>query len=483
MHLPILNPSSPPRVLVVGDLMVDKYLWGTCDRVSPEAPVQVVNIRRESYTLGGAGNVVANLRSLGAQVEIVALVGHDIDQTPVHRLLIDTGVSTAGLVHDETRPTTVKTRVLAGQHQIVRFDLESTTPCARAQEEQVIDAAIKRIANSDVVIVSDYGKGLLTPAVVRKIIEHCRAKEVPVLIDPKGRDYTKYRGASLLTPNRKEAAAASNLNLDTEEGISTAGRKLVEEYQLAGCLITLSEDGMTLFTSDDEHRLPTAAQEVFDVTGAGDTVIAAVAFGIGTGLALLDACRFANRAAGVVVGKLGSATVTLQELRKPISASSSPPTTKAVEIEGLLLEVQRLRANGRRIVFTNGCFDILHAGHVDYLTRAASLGDALIVGLNSDESVRRIKGPQRPINNQQDRAQLLAAMSAVTYVVTFSEDTPASLIARILPDVLVKGGDYVADDIVGADVVRRAGGSVRVLQFVEGKSTTAIIERAAGAKR
>ena len=479
MKLPELDPAQPPRILVVGDLMIDRYLWGTCDRVSPEAPVQVVNVASESYALGGAGNVVANLASLGAKPQLVALVGSDLSQTRLPALLSEWGVSSDGLVRDDERPTTVKTRLLAAKHQIVRFDVESSAQCSEQCATELIERAKAALEQTDVVILSDYGKGLLTPRVARALIELCHARKVPVLVDPKGRDYEKYRGASLLTPNRREAAQATGIALDSQEHIRSAGRKLSHELGLGACLITLSEDGMALFHDQREFWLATEAREVFDVTGAGDTVIAAVAFGLAAGLPLADACRFANRAAGVVVGKVGSATVTLDELRAHrSSASFSRPEDKILEPERLLREVGRLRGQGQKIVFTNGCFDLLHAGHVQYLSRAANLGDVLIVGLNSDASVRRLKGERRPLNRESDRALLLAALSAVSYVVLFGEDTPLSLIRSIAPDVLVKGGDYVADQIVGADLVRAAGGSVEVLPFVAGHSTSALIERA-----
>jgi D-beta-D-heptose 7-phosphate kinase/D-beta-D-heptose 1-phosphate adenosyltransferase len=481
MKLPEIDPERPPRALVIGDLMIDRYLWGTCERISPEAPVQVVDVRRESYALGGAGNVIANLASLGAQVNLIALVGHDWTQSPLASLLAERGLTTSGLVRDDQRPTTVKTRLIAAHHQIVRFDTESTVPCPETCALAIVERAAQMIPDTQVVILSDYGKGLLTEGVVQALIKQCHRYGVPVLVDPKGRDFNKYRGASLLTPNRREAALASGLTLDSEQGIRRAGQKLRSDYGLEACLITLSEDGMALFAHAEEHWLPTEAQEVFDVTGAGDTVIAAVGFGLAAGLSLVEACRFSNRAAGVVVGKVGSASVTLDEIRAP-KGTLLPPQAKIVELEVLLEHVALLRSLGRKIVFTNGCFDLLHSGHVQYLTQAAALGAVLIVGLNSDASVRRIKGMNRPINDQNDRAIVLGGLSAVTYVVLFSEDTPLSLIQSISPDVLAKGGDYDPQQIIGADVVRAAGGTVTVIPFVAGKSTTALIERASGSK-
>ncbi|MET0384487.1 MAG: D-glycero-beta-D-manno-heptose-7-phosphate kinase [Polyangiales bacterium] len=481
-----LTAQKRPRLLVIGDLMLDRYLWGACDRVSPEAPVQVVRVERETCSLGGAGNVVANLRSLGATVELLAVVGDDAPRHALHDALTTLGVDPSGLVIDPSRPTTVKTRVLAAHHQLLRFDVEHTTPCTEAQASAILDGLQLRAADVDVVVLSDYAKGVLTPALVRACIERCVAAGVPIVVDPKGRDFSHYRGATLLTPNRKEAAAATGLTLDDDAGVDAAGRKLLADHALAGCLITLSEDGMALFDGDATHHLPTEAREVFDVSGAGDTVIATVAFGLALGLHLLDACQLANRAAGIVVGKLGAATVTLEELdeleglAEPAQPAPPPstPQAKILDQQALIAEVGRLRAAGRRVVFTNGCFDILHAGHVRYLDQASRLGDVLIVGLNSDDSVRRLKGPSRPINREHDRALLLAALSSVSFVTVFGDDTPLALIEGVLPDVLVKGGDWHPDDIVGGSAVRAAGGRVEALPFVAGQSTTQIIARA-----
>jgi D-beta-D-heptose 7-phosphate kinase/D-beta-D-heptose 1-phosphate adenosyltransferase len=456
--------------------------------------VQVVQVQRETYSLGGAGNVVANLRSLGAQVQLLALVGTDVNNTPIERLLSEQAVSPAGLIADASRPTTIKTRVLAAHHQLLRFDVERVAPCSNAAAAAILQALSQQAQAVDVVVLSDYGKGVLTPQLVRELIALCKRENLRVLVDPKGDDYTHYRGATLLTPNRKEAAAATGLALAGPNGADAttqAGARLLRELDLEACLITLSEDGMALFERDSApHRLPTQAREVFDVTGAGDTVIAAIAFALACGQSMLEACEFANRAAGVVVGKLGAATVTLDELTS--TRASQRPTTssthghgRALEPEAKILsqaalhaEIMRLRAAGQRIVFTNGCFDILHAGHIQYLNQAARLGDALVVGLNSDASVKRLKGPTRPLNSERDRAFLLAALSAVGYVAIFDQDTPLELITQLVPDVLVKGGDWRAEDIVGGSVVRAAGGRVAVLPFVDGHSTTGLIERA-----
>ena len=479
MKLPRVDNENPPRVLVIGDLMLDRYLWGTCDRVSPEAPVQVVKVVEETQALGGCGNVLANLAGLGARPQVIALVGRDDAAAQLQKLLDAIVPERRGIIVDEARPTTVKTRLVAARHQIVRFDTESTAPCSAASAAQLLELAEEMIPSSEVVVLSDYGKGLVTDEVAHAVIACCRRHKVQVLVDPKGHRYEKYRGASVLTPNRKEAAQATGSSLATREQISAAGAKLCRELDLDACLITLSEDGMALFTPEGDTWLPTVAREVFDVTGAGDTVIAALALGISLNMSLPEACEFANRAAGVVVGKVGAASVTLDEIDHAYGASRAiGPGDKIVELAELERKLALYRSEGRKIVFTNGCFDLLHAGHVQYLAAAAAMGDVLIVGLNSDESVRRLKGEGRPLNHELDRATILAGLHAVSYVVLFEEDTPLALIERIVPDVLVKGGDYEPDQIVGADVVRRAGGNVEVVPLMEGRSTTALVQRA-----
>jgi D-beta-D-heptose 7-phosphate kinase/D-beta-D-heptose 1-phosphate adenosyltransferase len=475
MKRPKIDPEDPPRVLVIGDLMLDRYLWGSCDRVSPEAPVQVVKVAEETHALGGCGNVLANLVSLGARPQVIALVGRDEANTRLQALLGAIIPDPRGILVDEARPTTVKTRLVAARHQIVRFDVESTAPCSAAHAARLLELADEMIPRSQVVVLSDYGKGLLTDELAAALIACCRRHGVRVLVDPKGQQYGKYAGASLLTPNRKEAALATGSPLATQEQIRAAGFKLCRDHHLDACLITLSEDGMALFTPQGETWLPTVAREVFDVTGAGDTVIAALALGLSTNMSLPEACGLANRAAGVVVGKVGAASVTLDEIDHVYSASARGKIVDLVELEQ---QVARHRSEGRKVAFTNGCFDLLHAGHVQYLAAAAAMADVLVVGLNSDASVARLKGEGRPLNTERDRATVLAGLSAVDYVTVFSDDTPLSLIERVVPDVLVKGADYEPDQIVGADVVRRAGGRVEVVPLVEGRSTTALVQRA-----
>ncbi len=468
--------THPPRVVVVGDVMIDRYLWGKCDRISPEAPVQVVAVDDESRCLGGAGNVAANLVGLGAQVSLVSVTGADDERGLLIGMLDDLGVDTVGLLAEEGRPTTVKCRIVASHHQVVRYDVETTRPIGETTQARLAERLSSIVDRADAVVLSDYGKGLLTPSFTRTVIDACRSSGVPVLCDPKGMDWSKYRGATAVTPNKKEASQVASTAITDDASLEGVGKELRSTYELEHLLITLSEEGMALFSEDGCHRIPTVAREVFDVTGAGDTVIAALAMGLGGGLAPFDACLFANAAAGVAVSKVGTAVVTLEQIARATSRSTTGSGAKVVSRDEIAEIAEQLRRKGKRIVFTNGCFDILHVGHVAVLEQAAAHGDVLVVGLNTDASVGRLK-PGRPFNHQDDRAQVLAALGAVDHVVSFDEDTPLELIRAIQPDVLVKGGDYAVRDIVGGDVVEARGGLVLTVPLVEGRSTTSLVER------
>lgn len=465
-----------PRALVVGDLMLDRYLWGRCERVSPEAPVQVVDVYEQSLALGGGGNVAANLVALGAEVEVASAIGGDERRTVLLGLCAELGLGTDNLVIEQGRPITEKTRIVAAHQQVVRYDLESRVPLAAETEARLIERGMEAAGAADVVVLSDYGKGVLTEGLCRALIGRARELGLPVLCDPKGRDWAKYARATLLTPNKKEAAELTRTSLADAASLERAGALLRAEYQAEHVLITLGEEGMALFGPEGLEHIPTLAREVFDVTGAGDTVIATVAFALGCGVAMSDACRFANAAAGVVVGKMGTAAVTLDEIAHSTQILRSSPSAKIVERTLLVERCEQLRRRGRRVVFTNGCFDLLHLGHVKLLEEAAGMGDVLVVGLNTDASVGRIK-PGRPINPERDRAYLLAALGCVDYVVLFDENTPRDLIAALRPDVLVKGGDYAEEDIVGADIVRGRGGVVRTVPLLAGRSTTGLLAR------
>lgn len=465
--------NKTPKVLVIGDLMIDHYLWGKCERISPEAPVQVVAIERETSVLGGAGNVIHNLRALGAEVEVLSVIGADNNAQELKKLLSNIQVNSDNLVIQENRNTSKKSRIIASQQQVVRYDKESTEDITLDSEEKIIQRVKADIEHYDIVLLSDYGKGVLTNALTRTIIDVANDAGKKVLVDPKGDDYTKYTGAYLLTPNKKEAIEASKVQIKDEKTLLEAIVKLKDICHLGVSLITLSEDGIAIY-DDTLRKHPTVAREVYDVTGAGDTVIASLGFSLACGYDIDKAVKFANLAAGVVVGKIGSATATLNEIieyESSLNKSTSDSHIKTLEeIELLSTE---LKKRGKKIVFTNGCFDILHVGHVKYLEEAKSYGDVLILGLNSDESVRRLKGPTRPVNNEDDRAYILASLEAVDYVVKFYDDTPYELIKAVKPHILVKGGDYEGKEVVGEDIANE----LRLVDFVDGKSTTKIIER------
>jgi len=468
--------NNKPNILVIGDLMIDHYLWGSCERISPEAPVQVVDIAKETSVLGGAGNVISNLKTLGAHVSVASVIGDDDNGVELVAMLKEIGVDTQNIVVQKERKTSKKSRVIAVSQQILRYDKESKEKITSASVDAIMSALSQAIAEYDIVVLSDYGKGVLTDDLCQRVIKLSNENKVRVLVDPKGSDFSKYKGAYLLTPNKKEAVIATGIEIKDERTLEEALLKLKTDCKLGISLITLSEDGIA--TYDNELKVfPTVAKEVFDVTGAGDTVIASIAFALCAGKNIQESAKFANLAAGVVVGKIGSATVSIAEIEEyeaTLHKSTSDAHIKSFEdIDAI---VKRTRANGKKVVFTNGCFDILHVGHVKYLQIAKSFGDILIVGLNSDTSVSRLKGPTRPINIAQDRAYLLAALEAVDFVVPFSEDTPLALIKMIRPDVLVKGGDYEGKEVVGTEFA----GELKLVDFVDGKSTTKTIQKIQG---
>lgn len=466
------------RVLVIGDLMLDEYVWGRTERISPEAPVQVVDVVRGDLRLGGAGNVVNNLLTLGCQVEVISVLGEDEDGISLRQMLEKKKIGTAGIVFEPKRTTSRKTRVLAGNQQMLRIDRESRESIAATTQASLIDYLRSAIPTCQVVLVSDYLKGLLTEGFLKEIIAVGKAAGVPVVIDPKGDNFDKYRGAVLLTPNRKEAQIASGVVITDEQSLLRAGRMLRTSLDLDALVLTRSEEGMSLFLrGGDETHLPTEAREVFDVSGAGDTVLALLGVGLGAGLSIADAARVANLAAGIVVGKVGTSTVSGEELVDVAGRHMGDGDAKIKHPDILAVLLRRERQLGRRIVFTNGCFDLLHVGHVKYLQKARNLGDLLILGLNSDESIRRLKGPKRPLISEEERAHLLAALKCVDYVVVFDEDTPLELIRVLRPDILVKGGDYAPEAVVGKELVEGYGGRVEIIPFVDGKSTTNIIEK------
>ena len=456
--------------------MIDHYLWGSCERISPEAPVQVVDIAKETTVLGGAGNVINNLNALGASVSVSSVIGDDENGVELLNMLKEIDVDTKNIIIQEKRKTSKKSRVIAVSQQVLRYDNESKEDIKEDSVLNILDSLQNKISEYDIVILSDYGKGILTIELCAGIIELAKKHNVKVLVDPKGSDFTKYKGAYLLTPNKKEAILATNIIIEDETSLEKALIKMKNECDLGLSLVTLSEDGIAIF-DDKLKKFPTVAKEVFDVTGAGDTVIASIAFALSAKKSLEEVLRFANLAAGVVVGKIGSATVSIDEIEEyEASLHKSRSDSHIKSFDDINTIVNRYKENGKKVVFTNGCFDILHVGHVKYLQIAKSFGDVLIVGLNSDESVSRLKGPTRPVNIAQDRAYLLAALEAVDFVVPFSDDTPFELIKMIEPDTLVKGGDYEGKEVIGTEFA----GELKLVDFVDGKSTTKTIQKIQG---
>ena len=474
----LLESFENLSILVVGDLMLDEYLWGNSDRISPEAPVPIVNITGEDLRLGGAGNVANNLLSLGCQVRVASVLGEDADGRRLQELLQARRIEVDGLVWDSDRTTSRKSRILASNQQMLRIDREVCTPISAADEERLLEKVRQMLPDVQGILLSDYLKGVLTERVVQEIIALGRAAALPVVIDPKGTDYRKYRGATLLTPNRKETQLASGIPMVDESSLRRAGRQLFDELELDALVVTRSEEGMTLFLPNgQEEHFPTLAREVFDVSGAGDTVLASLGACLAAGVSVNQAARLSNLAAGIVVGKVGTSTVSPEEILEELSHQHKDSDLKIRSAASVKRLLESERQKGRTIVFTNGCFDLLHVGHVKYLQKARRLGDLLVLGLNSDASIRRLKGPKRPLIDQDERAHILAALDCIDYVVIFDEDTPLELIREVRPHILVKGGDYQADQVVGKDVVESYGGRVELITFVDGKSTTNIVEK------
>ena len=472
-----LEGVAKTRALVVGDLMLDEYLWGAVDRISPEAPVQVVEVKRKELRLGGAGNVINNLLTLNCQVDVVSVVGDDDDGQFLLRRLTERGVHQHGVFSQVERVTSRKTRVLASNQQILRIDQETRSEISRESEERVLTYVRNSVSSFDVIFLSDYQKGVMTDRLLKEVIAIGRSAKVPVLVDPKGKDYSKYIGATLLTPNRKEAQLAAGISITDETTLLEAGRKLRAELELEALVLTRSEEGMTVFSPDGEIHLPTVAREVYDVSGAGDTVLSLFGLGMAQKLPLGCSAGLANLAAGIVVGKVGTSTVSAQEILDTVGSQQHESDQKICTPSLLQNILAGERQKGKTIVFTNGCFDLLHVGHVKYLQAARQLGDLLVLGLNSDDSIKRLKGPSRPLIGQEERAHILAALDCIDYVIVFDEDTPLELITALRPDILVKGGDYTPEGVVGRELVESYGGRVELINFVDGKSTTGIIEK------
>ncbi|MFQ6110765.1 MAG: D-glycero-beta-D-manno-heptose-7-phosphate kinase [Nitrospinota bacterium] len=476
--LEFLSGRLKRSILVVGDLMLDRYIWGEVERLSPEAPVQVVRWRHERAVPGGAANVAANLKSLGAEVRLLGILGEDEAGKELRRLIKASGISSSKIIPSGSRPTTEKVRILARGQHVLRLDREEGSPITGKLERELLRRLKKAARGVHALVLSDYAKGVLSTEVAREAIRLGKEMGVPVVVDPKADDFKKYQGASLLTPGISEIAHLGEV--EGEGGLERAVRRLFREARPEAVLLTRGSDGMTLFEKRGKvtHRAA-RWREVSDVTGAGDTVVATVALSLAAGLPLPETMELAILSAGLVLGKVGTATVGLEELRRAYHEGRLPSTLKLLPLEELLKEVKKARSLGQKVVFTNGCFDLLHVGHIKLLERARELGDLLIVGLNSDASVRRLKGPHRPIIDERQRAELLCALSSVDYVIIFQELDPLKLINSIKPHVLVKGANYRPEEVVGKAEVESWGGRVELVPLVSGLSTSRLLDQIA----
>ncbi|MEC9476377.1 MAG: D-glycero-beta-D-manno-heptose 1-phosphate adenylyltransferase [Planctomycetota bacterium] len=486
--IPDLDTLGDVRILVIGDLMLDEYFYGDVDRISPEAPVPVVHSKFHETRVGGAGSVVSNLAALGCELDVIGLVGDDEGGIQVRESLQSIDASIDGVIVSSSRPTIRKTRILAGvqhagrgQQQILRLDREQLQPLEEAEQSAVLEAievALDRMPSA--VLVSDYEKGLLGSEILRRLIEGARARSIPVLVDPcRSGDWDAYRGADLICPNRYESCIASGIELDESvDRQLQAGEILLEQLQLKHCILTLDRDGITRVSRGGDHRRhPTQVRAVSDVAGAGDMVLSLLGLSIACGWDIDDACQLANLGAGIEVQKVGVQPVERWELAAARDSLCGVAPDQTRSLQEMIQIISSLKSAGKVVVFTNGCFDLLHTGHLQLLEAARAFGDSLVVGINSDASVERLKGPERPILPATERAQLLGALACVDHVVIFDEETPEVLIGELLPDVLVKGADYNIDQVVGREAVESAGGRVELVTLQPGASTTGLIEK------
>lgn len=487
----LVQRLGQPRVLVLGDLMLDRYVWGDAERISQEAPVILLRADKREERLGGASSVATMLRALGARVALAGVVGNDLDAGRIRQMLTDLGIDHEGVISDPDRPTTVKERYIGrAQHrhpqQMIRVDYELRAALPAPVENQLSQVVANLVRKADIVLISDYDKGVCTPALLAHAIAGAKALGLRTLADPiRGRDYRKYHGCSAMTPNRLEAGLATGRVLSTAEQALAAGDQLREHLDLEAAIVTLDKDGMALVHRDGRRQLfPTRPRHVYDITGAGDMVLSVLGMSLATGADYDPAIRLANVAGGLEVEKIGVATVTRDEILRdllragsPLSPGQAPGLEKVIERGVLVQELDSRRRLGQRVAFTNGCFDVLHAGHVQYLQEARAKADLLVVGLNTDASVRSLKGEGRPVNAEAARAMVLAGLQAVDYVTLFGEETPLELIQALRPDVLVKGADYRREEVVGASFVETYGGRVHLAPLREGYSTTRIIQK------
>jgi len=475
-----MNPEkfSHCKLLVVGDLMIDEYVWGDVDRISPEAPVQVVSVSREDYTLGGSGNVVNNLVALDAGVLVAGVTGTGPGGTLMAEKFKSLGVDTGGVVKDPRRPTTRKTRIIAGSQHVLRIDRETRHDIAAETRKTIAEYIESTIPAVDAVLISDYGKGLLTTDLLATIIRLAGQNDKPAIVDPKGLDFEKYRNAFLITPNKKEAGLAAGIEIVDESTLHRAADLIFRKTNVQNLLITCGKEGMVLFAGKARPRIiRSKARQVFDVSGAGDTVVAVTGLAIAAGESLQNAATLANLAAGIVVGKIGTATITLKELSAAMKPLEDQFSQKVKTIDEIPELVRSLKNAGKKIVLTNGCFDFLHAGHMKLFSASRQLGDVLIVAIDDDESVRQLKGSGRPVISAPERLRTLSALDAIDYVVEFSSARLLDLIETVIPDVLTKGSNYATADVFGGDKVTELGGRVELIPVGEALSSSKIIKK------
>jgi D-beta-D-heptose 7-phosphate kinase / D-beta-D-heptose 1-phosphate adenosyltransferase len=480
--LTLLNSFHTARVIVLGDVMLDRFVYGSVERISPEAPIPVVNVERVLDMPGGAANVARNIAALGARATLLGVVGDDQSATDLRTQLAACPTIDPQLITDASRPTSMKTRYVADGQQVMRADRESRAPLSAAVERQLLEAFAASLSDAHVIVLSDYAKGVLSDSVTRAAIDAARTAGKIVIVDPKSKNVARYRGATMLTPNRLELQQACGQECLTDADVVAGARLILDQNVCDYLVVTRGKDGMSVIGADNlTVHLPTTARQVFDVSGAGDTVVAAIALGLAAGADIVPAASLANAAAGIVVGKRGTATVTTGELLTvltPLDGHTDPQ--KIFSLESVQQLARAWHEQGLKIAFTNGCFDLLHPGHISLLEQARRTADRLIVGLNADLSIRRLKGPNRPVQGEVARATVLAAVKSVDAVVIFSEDTPIHLIETLEPNVLVKGADYTVATVVGADIVLKRGGRVVLADLLSGHSTTETVKRVAG---
>jgi D-beta-D-heptose 7-phosphate kinase / D-beta-D-heptose 1-phosphate adenosyltransferase len=468
---------SKTAILVIGDVMLDRYCWGEVERISPEAPVPVVRIRQRTQTPGGAGNVALNLSGLGCRCFLMGVCGNDRDGDVLISLFDKTNIATR-FIRADGRLTTAKTRIIGRGQQLLRMDEEETGPLTQDVYERIYAAFEERVGHVQGVIISDYGKGIFQHDLAQRIIQICRQKQIPVFVDPKGEDWERYQGATCITPNSAEFKLAAPGLTDDELSLSHEAQRVIKQCDLSCLLVTRGPKGMSLFRKDQAVcHIVSEAREIYDVSGAGDTVIAVLALAVGAGMGIEHAARLANLAAGVVVGKMGTQPILEKELERAFYGKVIESVNKIFSPEEAGKFIAQWRNQGQSVVFTNGCFDILHIGHIKLLHAAAMEGDKLVVGLNSDASIKKLKGQLRPVMGEEERSAILSSLKCVDMVVVFSEETPIELIRAFQPDVIVKGGDYSPGTVVGHDIVEKKGGRVVIFPIVEGFSTTRVIEQ------